>query len=60
VQAGEEERGVILASEELERGRILERVDVVLAGEVDGVRAFQGILRIWSEGSMRMVGSKRG
>jgi hypothetical protein len=44
VETGHEERGVVLVAEELERRHVLERVDVVLLGEVDGMRALESVL----------------
>lgn len=42
VEADEEERGVVLLAPELERLNRLERVDVVLLREVDGLGALKG------------------
>lgn len=44
VQASDCQGCVVLVGEELERRGILERVDVVLLGKVDGEGALEGIL----------------
>lgn len=44
VQPGEEERRVVLGRKELERGGIVERVNLVLPREIDGVRSFERVL----------------
>jgi len=54
----EDEQGdVVLFAEEFEAGGIVERVDVVLLGEFEGERAFEGV--DVGEGELHDVGAGR-